>query len=99
MRVVEDLNGALHGLMADDAALHIIGEDILDPYGGVFKVTKGLSSAFPDRVMTAPISEAGIVGFASGIGDAREAGHRRDQRSARSADRVAAAAPPEPGAA
>jgi acetoin:2,6-dichlorophenolindophenol oxidoreductase subunit beta len=67
MRVVEDLNGALHGLMAEDAALHVIGEDILDPYGGAFKVTKGLSSAFPDRVMTAPISEAGIVGFATGM--------------------------------
>jgi pyruvate/2-oxoglutarate/acetoin dehydrogenase E1 component len=67
MRVVEDLNRALHGLMADDAALHVIGEDILDPYGGAFKVTKGLSSAFPDRVMAAPVSESGIVGFATGM--------------------------------
>src|SRR3954454_10369388 len=67
MRGVEDLNGALHGLMAEDKGLHIIGEDILDPYGGAFKVTKGLSSTFSDRVIAAPISEAGMVGFATGM--------------------------------
>ena len=47
--------------------LHVIGEDILDPYGGAFKVTKGLSTKFPDRVITTPISEAAIVGFATGM--------------------------------
>src|SRR5215204_2965259 len=67
MRVIEDLNETLHGLMAEDDGLHVIGEDILDPYGGAFKATKGLSSKYPDRVITAPISEAGIVGFGTGM--------------------------------
>lgn len=67
MRVVEELNCALHELMRADASLHIMGEDILDPYGGAFKVTKGLSTAFPQRVLTTPISEAAIVGFATGM--------------------------------
>ena len=44
----------------------IIGEDIDDPYGGAFKATKGISSKYPESIMTSPISEAGIVGFAAG---------------------------------
>jgi 2-oxoisovalerate dehydrogenase E1 component len=51
--------------MADERTI-LIGEDLLDPYGGAFKVTKGLSTAYPDRVFTTPISEAAIVGIAGG---------------------------------
>jgi pyruvate/2-oxoglutarate/acetoin dehydrogenase E1 component len=67
MRVVESINRALHDLMETDLRLVILGEDILDPYGGAFKVTKGLSSAYQDRVWTTPISEGGIVGMATGL--------------------------------
>ena len=67
MRVVESLNHALHELMEKDPTLIILGEDILDPYGGAFKVTKGLSTAYPDRVWTTPISEGGIIGMAVGL--------------------------------
>jgi pyruvate/2-oxoglutarate/acetoin dehydrogenase E1 component len=67
MRYVESLNEALHQLMAEDERVYVLGEDILDPYGGAFKVTKGLSSAYPDRVLTTPISEASITGFATGL--------------------------------
>jgi pyruvate/2-oxoglutarate/acetoin dehydrogenase E1 component len=45
----------------------MLGEDILDPYGGAFKVTQGLSSKYPNRVITSPVSEAGLVGVASGM--------------------------------
>jgi pyruvate/2-oxoglutarate/acetoin dehydrogenase E1 component len=67
MRVVESLNAGLHGLMEADDDVLVIGQDILDPYGGAFKVTRGLSSKYPDRVMAAPISEAAIVGCATGL--------------------------------
>jgi acetoin:2,6-dichlorophenolindophenol oxidoreductase subunit beta len=67
MRVVESINHKLHELMSADENLIILGEDILDPYGGAFKVTKGLSSAYPDRVWTTPISEAGIIGMGIGL--------------------------------
>jgi len=67
MRYVESLNQALHQLMAEDERIFVLGEDILDPYGGAFKVTKGLSSAYPERVLTTPISEASITGFATGM--------------------------------
>jgi len=53
--------------MRENDKVLVIGEDILDPYGGAFKVTKGLSTAFPDRVLTTPISEASITGFATGL--------------------------------
>ena len=37
------------------------------PYGGAFKVTQGLSDAYPDRVLTTPISEASLFGVAAGM--------------------------------
>jgi pyruvate/2-oxoglutarate/acetoin dehydrogenase E1 component/pyruvate/2-oxoglutarate dehydrogenase complex dihydrolipoamide acyltransferase (E2) component len=66
-RVVEALNAALHQLFAERPALHLLGEDVLDPYGGAFKVTRGLSTAHPDRVLATPLSEAGITGVAAGL--------------------------------
>ncbi len=65
--VLESLNHALHHAMRGDERVYLLGEDVLDPYGGAFKVTRGLSSAFPERVLTTPISEAGIVGVAAGM--------------------------------
>jgi pyruvate/2-oxoglutarate/acetoin dehydrogenase E1 component len=65
--VLESLNGALHDAMAADERVLVLGEDVLDPYGGAFKVTKGLSTAHPDRVLTTPVSEGGIVGVAAGM--------------------------------
>lgn len=66
-RVVENLNQALHSLFETYDDVSLIGEDILDPYGGAFKVTRGLSTRFPDRVLSSPISEEGIVGVANGL--------------------------------
>ncbi len=65
--VLERLNLALQHVMETDERVHLLGEDILDPYGGAFKVTRGLSSRFPERVLSTPISEAAIVGIGSGL--------------------------------
>jgi pyruvate/2-oxoglutarate/acetoin dehydrogenase E1 component len=65
--VLDALNDALHTCLAESDQVYFLGEDILDPYGGAFKVAKGLSSAFPDRVITTPVSEAGIVGLGVGM--------------------------------
>ncbi|WP_219461803.1 alpha-ketoacid dehydrogenase subunit beta [Nonomuraea rhizosphaerae] len=67
MRVGENLNQALHGLLGDDPSVYVLGEDLLDPYGGAFKITRGLSARFPGRVLTTPLSEGAIVGAASGL--------------------------------
>ena len=64
---LDDLNRALLDALTTDARVYILGEDILDPYGGAFKVTRGLSSAFPERVITTPVSEAGVLGVATGM--------------------------------
>ncbi len=66
-RVVEALNAALHRLFEERTSLHLLGEDVRDPYGGAFKVTRGLSARHPDRVLSTPISEAGITGVAGGL--------------------------------
>lgn len=65
--VVQCLNQAHHELMERQQDVLLIGEDLLDPYGGAFKVSRGLSTKFPDRVRATPISEAAIVGIANGL--------------------------------
>lgn len=65
--VLERLNFALHRALETDPRVYVLGEDILDPYGGAFKVTRGLSTEFPQRLLTTPISEAAIVGVANGM--------------------------------
>lgn len=65
--VLESINHALHTALENDQRIYLLGEDILDPYGGAFKVTRGLSTKFPDRVLTTPISEAAIAGISSGM--------------------------------
>lgn len=52
--------------MAADERVMFWGEDVLDPYGGAFKVSRGLSDRFGERVVSTPISEAAIVGIAAG---------------------------------
>src|SRR5512140_2514782 len=65
--VLERLNTGLHRAMETDERVYLLGEDLLDPYGGAFKVVKGLSTKYPTRVLTTPISEASIVGVATGM--------------------------------
>ena len=65
--VLQSLNGGLKRCFAQDERVVLLGEDVLDPYGGAFKVTAGLSDSYPGRVWTTPISEAAIVGMATGM--------------------------------
>ena len=67
VNVLERLNQALFTAMDSDERVYLLGEDITDPYGGAFKVTRGLSTKYPERVITTPISEAAIVGIANGL--------------------------------
>lgn len=65
--VLEALNRGLHAAFAQDERVYLIGEDLLDPYGGAFKVSRGLSSQYPQRVWTSPVSEAAITGVGAGM--------------------------------
>lgn len=62
------LHDALGAALDSDPTVLLLGEDVEDPYGGAFKVTRGLSTRFPGRVRSTPIAEAGIVGLAGGLG-------------------------------
>lgn len=64
-RMVSALNQAYHDALNKGA--YFIGEDISDPYGGAFKVTKDLSSSKPSQVISTPISENGIIGMGIGL--------------------------------
>ena len=67
MRYLESLQKSLLEIFKGEERVLLLGEDILDPYGGAFKVTAGLSTRFPERVISTPISEAAIVGIATGL--------------------------------
>ena len=67
MLYLDSLNKSLHNILRKNKDAILIGEDLLDPYGGAFKVSKGLSTNFPRQVISTPISEAGIVGVATGM--------------------------------
>jgi pyruvate/2-oxoglutarate/acetoin dehydrogenase E1 component len=64
---VQVLNAGLHDIFESRDDVYLLGEDLLDPYGGAFKVSAGLSTKWPDRVMTTPVSEAGMFGIAAGF--------------------------------
>ena len=66
-RCAYELNVALHERFEERDDVYLLGEDLLDPYGGAFKISQGLSTRWPDRVLATPISEASIFGVAAGL--------------------------------
>ncbi len=66
-RCAQELNVALHEIFEERDDVYLLGEDLLDPYGGAFKISQGLSTRWPDRVLATPISEASIFGVAAGM--------------------------------
>lgn len=66
-RVLTAVHDALDAELEKNPNILLLGEDICDPYGGAFKVTKGLSSAYPRRVINTPISEAAMAGIGVGL--------------------------------
>ncbi|MEM7100818.1 MAG: thiamine pyrophosphate-dependent enzyme [Pseudomonadota bacterium] len=65
IRMIQALNKGMDQALSAGAVL--IGEDIVDPYGGAFKATMGLSTQYPDQVFSSPISEVGIAGMGVGL--------------------------------
>jgi 2-oxoisovalerate dehydrogenase E1 component len=65
--VRQSINAALRHLLETVPEAILLGEDLHDPYGGAFKVTQGLSTDFPGRVISTPISEAGVAGASIGL--------------------------------
>lgn len=65
--MVAAINQTLAAAMEADDKVFLMGEDIADPSGGVYKATMGLSTRFGEhRVRDTPISEQAIIGAAIG---------------------------------
>ncbi len=64
--MLEAMREVLKNRLGWDPNVSLFGEDIEDPKGDVFGVTKGLSQAFPGRVKNSPLAESTIVGVAIG---------------------------------
>ena len=60
------LRETLHARMTADPRVTLYGEDIEDPKGDVFGITRGLTVAFPNRVRNSALSESTIVGTSIG---------------------------------
>jgi 2-oxoisovalerate dehydrogenase E1 component beta subunit len=59
---------ALREEMQRDPNVLVMGEDVQGPFGGAFKVTKGLSEEFGnERVLNMPMAELAFVGAATGM--------------------------------
>lgn len=69
--MVQAINNGLREEMRRNPKIYMWGEDIQDPKGGVFGVTKGLTEEFgKDRCVNSALAEASILGIAGGMGTA-----------------------------
>ena len=67
MTMVSSINQTFQKALENDPKIVFFGEDIEDPKGGVFGITKGLSEQFPKQVFNSPLAEATIMGVAIGM--------------------------------
>ena len=67
MTMVTSINQTFTKSLENDPKIVFFGEDIEDPKGGVFGVTKGLSESFPKQVFNSPLAEATLMGVGIGM--------------------------------
>ena len=64
--MLEAIREVLKGRLEDDERVTLFGEDLEDPKGDVFGITRGLTDNYPGRVVNSPLAEATIVGVSVG---------------------------------
>jgi pyruvate/2-oxoglutarate/acetoin dehydrogenase E1 component len=62
----ESLIAGLEQLLVDPKVF-MLGEDIEDPYGGAYAISKGMSTKFPGKLINTPMSEQGFTGLGVGM--------------------------------
>jgi pyruvate/2-oxoglutarate/acetoin dehydrogenase E1 component len=62
----ESLIDGLEKLLVDPKCF-LLGEDVKDPYGGAYTITKGMSTKHPSKVLNTPMSEQGFTGLGVGM--------------------------------
>ncbi len=66
-RMVDSINAVFHAAVKKSRDVVFFGEDIEDPKGGVFSLTRGLSTRAPDQVFNSPLAESTICGVSVGM--------------------------------
>ena len=66
-RILDAVNQTFHSAMDTMPEVVFFGEDIADPKGGVFNLTKGLSKKDPLRAVNSPLAESTILGVSVGL--------------------------------
>jgi 2-oxoisovalerate dehydrogenase E1 component len=66
-RILDAVNKTFHYALDTMPDVVFFGEDIADPKGGVFNLTKGLSTKDPARAVNSPLAESTIMGLAVGL--------------------------------
>jgi 2-oxoisovalerate dehydrogenase E1 component len=67
MKFVDAVAEVMRRRMAADSRIVVMGEDVHRLNGGTNGATRGLSAAYPDRVLGTPISENAFTGLGGGI--------------------------------
>jgi len=62
----ESLIAGLETLLQDSKCF-LLGEDVEEPYGGAYTITKGLSTKYPGKLINTPMSEQGFTGMGVGM--------------------------------
>ncbi len=66
LSMLEAMRETLKARLTKDASTTLLGQDIEDPKGDVFGLTRGLSQAFPKQVHNAALAENTILGVSTG---------------------------------
>ncbi len=66
LSMLEAMRGALKARLEKDTKTTLLGQDIEDPKGDVFGLTRGLSQSFPEQVHNAALAENTILGLSTG---------------------------------
>lgn len=63
----QSINKGLDEKLKSDKKVILLGEDVKEPYGGAFKLTKDLSNKHPNQVINTPMSEYALTGVITGM--------------------------------
>ena len=66
LSMLEAMRETLKARLRSDPKTTLLGQDIEDPKGDVFGLTRGLSNDFPQQVNNAPLAENTILGVSTG---------------------------------
>lgn len=62
----DSLRAGISSLLLDPR-VYLIGEDLIEPYGGAYSITKGMSERFPYKMINTPMSEQAFTGLGVGM--------------------------------